>query len=72
MVTTIQISDKLVEKLKLMKMSDKESYENIIWELIEDSMELSEETKRNIAISEKQIKEGKTISLEKLKKKLHR
>ena len=69
METTIQISKNLLEKLQLMKMHNKESYEEIIWDLIEDRMELSEETKKNIAISEKQIKEGKTISLEELKRK---
>ena len=71
MATTIQISEELLERLKVMKLSDKESYENILWDLLEDSMELSEETKRHIAISEKQIKEGKTHSLEEVKKKLH-
>lgn len=71
MATTIQISNDLLERLKLMKFNDKESYENIIWDLIEDSMEISEETKKHIAISEKQIREGKTTSLEEVKKKLH-
>ena len=70
METTIQISRPLLEKLKLMKIHEKESYENIIWDLIEDRMEFSEETKKNIAISEKEITEGKTISLEEIKKKL--
>jgi hypothetical protein len=70
MDTTIQISKELVDRLKLMKIHDKESYENIIWDLIEDRMEFSEETKKNIAQSEKDIKEGKTISLEQIKKKL--
>ena len=71
MVTTIQISDNLLEKLKFMKMHNKESYEEIIWDLIEDSMELSEETKKNIAISEKQIREGKTVRFEDIKKRLN-
>ena len=70
MDTTIQISKTLVEKLKLMKMYDKESYEDIIWDLIEDRMEFSEQTKKNIAQSQKEIKEGKTISLEKIKERL--
>jgi len=70
MATTIQISDELLNKLRMMKISDKESYENIIWDLLEDSMELSEDTKRNILISEKEIKEGKTISLADIKGKL--
>jgi len=69
MATTIQVSKELLSKLQSIKMHSKESYEDIIWNLIEDTMELSEEAKRNIAVSEKQIKEGKTISLEELKKK---
>ena len=48
----------------------KETYEDVIWDLIEDTKELSEETKRNIKIAEQQIKEGKTVSLEEVKKKL--
>jgi predicted CopG family antitoxin len=68
--TTIQISKDLLENLKAMKIHDKESYEDLIWDLIEDRMEFSEETKKNIAKSEKEIKEGKTISLEQLKRKL--
>jgi hypothetical protein len=70
MDTTIQISKNLLEKLQLMKMHNKESYEEIIWDLIEDRMEISDETRENIRISEKQIKEGKTISLQEIKKKL--
>jgi len=70
MDTTIQVSKELIEKLKLMKMHQKESYENIIWDLLEDRMELSEETKKNIAQSEKEIKEGKTHKWEDVKKEL--
>lgn len=70
METTIQVSRELLEKLAVMKMHGKESYENIIWDLIEDRMEFSKETKRNIEQSEKEIKEGKTISLESIKEKL--
>ena len=73
MATTIQVSDKLVEKLKLMKINYKESYENIIWELIEDSMELSEETKKIILNYEKEIKTNgfkNFKTLEQIKKEL--
>jgi len=70
METTIQVSNTLVQRLKMMKMHEKESYEEIIWDLIEDSMELSEETKKNIAQAEKEIREGKTVSLEEIKKRL--
>ena len=64
MVTTIQISEDLLAKLKGRKMYDNESYEDLIWDMIEDSMELSEETKRHIAEAEKDIKDGRVVSLE--------
>jgi len=70
METTIQISKDLLEKLKQMKIHEKESYENLIWDLIEDRMEFSEQTKRNIKQSEKEIREGKTHTLEEIKKGL--
>ncbi|MBT3814816.1 hypothetical protein HOE37_03555 [Candidatus Woesearchaeota archaeon] len=70
MVTTIQISEDLQQELANRKMFAKETYEDVIWDLIEDTKELSEETKRNIKIAEQQIKEGKTVSLEEVKKKL--
>ncbi|MBI5872034.1 hypothetical protein HZB88_03025 [archaeon] len=70
MVTTIQISNKLLEELKNRKMYDKESYEALIWDLIEDTMELSEATKRHIEESRKEIAAGKTVPLSKIKRKL--
>ena len=70
MATTIQISSDLLEKLKHRKFSDKESYEQVIWDLLEDTMELSEETKRNIVQSEKDIKAGRTVTLEEIKRKM--
>ena len=70
METTIQVSNELLEKLKLMKISSKESYENIIWDLVEDRLEFSEETNKNIFLSQNEIKQRKTISIEKLKKKI--
>ena len=70
MATTIQVSKKLIEVLKSKKMHAKESYEEIIWDLLEDRMELSEETKKHIRQSEKEIREGKTIPLAEVKRKL--
>ncbi|MBW2976206.1 hypothetical protein KY347_02040 [Candidatus Woesearchaeota archaeon] len=69
MATTIQVSNKLVEKLKDRKMYDKESYEDIIWDLLEDTMELSEETKRHIKQAEEEIRKGKTVPLAEVKRK---
>jgi predicted transcriptional regulator len=68
--TTIQVSQDLVNELKNRKMFANESYEEIIWDLIEDTMELSKETKKNIKISEQEIKEGKTHTHEEVKKAL--
>ena len=73
MDTTIQISKELIEKLKVMKLHNKESYEDLIWGLIEDRMEFSEETKKNIKEYEKDFKEGKFhkfTKLEDVKKEL--
>ena len=70
MATTIQISERLLKELKQKKIYEKESYEEIIWNLLEDSMELSEETKKHIEQSRKEIEQGKTTSLAEVKKKL--
>jgi predicted transcriptional regulator len=70
MVTTIQISEELKKELQKRKMYTKETYEEVIWDLIEDTQELSEETKRNIEISLQQIKEGKYKTLEQVEKEL--
>jgi predicted CopG family antitoxin len=72
MDTTIQISGELLKKLQMMKMHNKESYEDIIWDMIEDRLELSKETKEGIEKSRKQIKEGKTISFEDLRAKMRK
>lgn len=70
METTIQISKELLEQLKTMKIGEKESYEHVIWDLVEDSLELSEETRKNIAKAEKEIKEGKIHRWEDVKREL--
>lgn len=68
MATTIQISNELLEFLKKRKIAEKESYEEVIWDLVEDTMELSEETKRNIDQSREEYKQGKYKTLEQIKK----
>ena len=69
MVTTIQVSNDLLKTLKKRKLHEKESYEDIIWDLLEDTMELSEETKMAIAQSEKEFREGHFYTHEQMKKK---
>ena len=51
-----------------MKVFEKESYEEVIWDLVEDRMELSGETKKKIARAEDDIKAGRVMSLEEVKK----
>ncbi|MBN2067696.1 MAG: hypothetical protein JW744_04470 [Candidatus Diapherotrites archaeon] len=70
MDTTIQISKELRQELQGRKFQAKESYESVIWDLIEDTMELSEETKRELAEARKEIKSGKAKSLAQVKKEL--
>ena len=70
MVTSIQISEKLQKELSKMRFSDKETYEEVIWDLIEDHLELSEETKKDIEKSLQDVKEGKVHTLSEVKKKL--
>ncbi|MBI2583770.1 MAG: hypothetical protein HYW25_03830 [Candidatus Aenigmarchaeota archaeon] len=70
MATTIQVSEKLAEELKERKMFGKESYEEVIWDMIEDTMELSEETKKEIAEARTEIKAGKYKTLSRVKKDL--
>ncbi len=70
MDTTIQVSKELLGKLQKMKLHMKESYEDLIWDLIEDRMEFSEETKKNIAQAEREYNEGKFHKWEDVKKEL--
>ncbi|MBU0627588.1 MAG: hypothetical protein KKC75_00220 [Nanoarchaeota archaeon] len=70
MTTTIQISEELQSKLTKRKLSERETYEEIIWDLLEDTMELSEETKKDIAESREDIKKGKVHTLEQVKKEM--
>lgn len=69
-MTTIQISKDLKEELQKRKLYEKETYEDIIWDILEDTMELSEETIKNIEQSEKDIAKGKSYTLEEVKKEL--
>lgn len=67
--TTIQISSSLQQELNKMKLFNRETYEEVIWNIIEDTKELSEQTRKDIALSRKEISEGKFITLSDLKKK---
>ena len=64
----IQISQDLLRTLEKRKLHHNYTYEDVLWDLLEDNMELSEETKKNILQSKREIKEGKTKSFEQMSK----
>ena len=70
MDTTIQISNSLKKELLKRKLFRKETYEEVIWDLIEDNQELSEQTKKEIAQSRAEYKAGKTHTLADIKKEM--
>jgi len=70
MDTTIQISKGLQKELLKRKFFDKETYEDVIWDMMEDSKELNEQTKKELIQARAEIKAGKTHKLAKVKKEL--
>ena len=70
MDTTIQISSSLKKELLKRKFFSKETYEEVIWDLIEDNQELNDQTKKEIAKSRAEFKAGKTHTLAKIKKEM--
>jgi hypothetical protein len=70
MDTSIQISKRLQKELLKRKFFDKETYEEVIWGMIEDNEELNAQTKKELAIARAEIKAGKVHTLAKVKKEL--
>lgn len=70
MATTIQVSEQLLDTLKKRKLYEKESYEEVIWDLVEDSKEVSQETKQEIEQARADIKAGKFYTHDQVKKRL--
>ncbi len=70
MATSIQISEELQKELINRKFFNKETYEEVIWDLVEDSQELSEQTKREVAQARAEIKAGKSHTLAEVRKEL--
>ncbi|MEK6937043.1 MAG: hypothetical protein AABW58_03145 [Nanoarchaeota archaeon] len=69
MATTIQISDNVKKTLEKMKLYERETYNDVIERMIEDEMELNEETKKEIEEARKRIKEGNFHTQEEVEKK---
>ena len=70
MTTTIQISPFLQSELNKRKFIDRETYEEVIWDLIEDTKEINEETKKEIEQARVDIKAGRFYTHEQVKKEL--
>ena len=70
MPITIQISSELQEELAKRKLSDRETYEEVIWDMMDDMKELNEETKKELAEARAEIKKGKSYTLAQVKKEL--
>lgn len=70
MATTIQISDSVKATLDKMKVYKKETYNEVIEFILEDSMELSAQTKKELEEAEGRMDNGKSISHEDAKKRL--
>lgn len=70
MATTIQVSEQLLDTIRKRKLYDRESYEEVLWDLLEDSIELGEEAKKEIEQARADIKAGRFYTHEQVKKKL--
>lgn len=68
-MSIIKISKDLFDELNKLR-KDNDTFEDVLWDLLEVDMELSEETKKNIKLAEKNIKEGKVYSLDEVKEKI--
>ena len=70
MATTIQVSEELKRELDKLKLYPRESYEDVIWDLLEANMELSEEMKKELEKAYKDIEEGRVHTHEEVKREL--
>jgi predicted transcriptional regulator len=70
MVTTIRISKDLKKELAKRKLDEHDTYEDVIRDLLENTMELNEETKREIEHARAEYKKGKFYTLEQVKQQL--
>ncbi len=70
MPTTIQISNEVKSSLEKMKVFERETYNEIIEEMIEDNLKLNTKTKKEIEEARKRIKSGKFVTQEQAEKEL--
>ena len=70
MPTTIQISDNVKQRLDKMKIFERETYNGVIENMIEDNLELNDKTKKEIKEARKRVKSGDFVSHEEVGKML--
>ena len=70
MSTTIQIEEEVKEKLARMKLTSRETYNDVIERILEDLEELDERTKKDIMKALKEIEKGKFKTHEQLGKEM--
>ncbi len=70
MVTSVQVSVDLLNSLKSRKLFPRETYEDVIRNLLEDSQRLSEKTRRELEASRAEIREGRHQTLEEVRRDL--
>ena len=69
MATTIQISDNVKQILDKMKIYERETYNEIIENMIEDQMEINEKTKKELDKARERVDNGEFVTLEDVEKK---
>ena len=72
MVTTIQLEERIKDKLEEIKIHPRETYSRVIERLIRNDMEdeLSPQSIRNIEVALEDIKKGRLHSTKEVKKRL--
>ena len=70
METTIRISHEVKEQLNKMKLFNRETYNDVIENMIEDNLELNERTKKEIEEARRRIKKGESYTHEEVGKML--
>jgi hypothetical protein len=70
MVSSIQVSEQLLSELKKRKLHDRESYEEVINDLLEDCKELSAETKKELEKARSEYKAGKVYPISQVRKEM--
>ena len=66
--TTIQVSKKVKKELDKLKFSKRDTYNQVIEELIEDTLELSDQAKKDIKEALEDIKKGRVYTQEEIEK----